>query len=393
MVTYSDMTKKITIFGSTGSIGKSTIDIILRSPEKYEVVALTANKNFKLLAEQAIQLNVKYVCITDVRYFNDLKILLSHTKIKIFSGSEGLIEIAKIKSDLAVASIVGSAGLAPCYEAIKNGINIALANKESLVCAGNLMIEAAKKNNVLILPTDSEHNAIFQVFEESNREQIEKIILTASGGPFLNTPLNHLQNISPAEATKHPNWNMGKKITVDCSNMINKGLEIIEAHYLFDMPAEKIDVLIHPQSTIHSMVCYKDGSSLAQLGNPDMRTPISYVLDWPKRPDKKIVETLDLAKIQKLTFFECDHNRFPAVRLCKETIANNGNAKIILNAANEVAVEAFLLDKIKYTNIINIIEKMLQNSSNNAVTSIEEVIAIDQETKIKTEEYISKNAL
>ena len=387
------MKKTITIFGSTGSIGKSTINIIQNSPEKYDVLGLTARHNYKLLAEQAISLNAKYVCIAEEKYLGDLKNLLSGEKIKVLAGVSGLCEIADLGSKLVVAAIVGSAGLLATFKSIQAGSDIALANKESLVCAGKLFINEAKKHRVKLLPTDSEHNAIFQVFEESNRDQIEKITLTASGGPFLNMPIEQLKTVTPEQATKHPNWNMGKKITVDCSNMVNKGLEIIEAHYLFNMPAEQIEVLIHPQSIIHSMVTYKDGSTLAQLGPPDMRTPISYTMDWPKRPEKSLVAKLDLAKIGHLTFQECDIKRFPAVKICKDSLALADDAKIILNAANEIAVENFLENKINYTSITKIIEKMMSSQKISSSNSIEEIIKKDSEYRTKTQEYIDGNNL
>lgn len=383
------MKKTVTIFGSTGSIGRSSIDIIKKNPYKYQVIGLSAKKNYVQLAKQAIEVQAKYVCIRDNKYFSELKKLLSGHKINVLSGDEGLKELCELGSDLVVAAIVGAAGLQSTYQAIINGSNIALANKESLVCGGELIMSAAKKHNVILLPTDSEHNAIFQVFEQKNRNEIDKITLTASGGPFLNMPISKLENITPEQATKHPNWSMGKKITVDCSNLANKGLEVIEAHYLFDLPVEKIDVLIHPQSIIHGMVHYVDGSVLAQLGNPDMRTPISYVLDWPKRPDTAIVKPLDLAARGRLDFHECDYKRFPAMRLCRETLKHPGTAKIVLNAANEVAVENFLQHKIKYPYIVKIIEYMLNFSSNKVCTSIEEIIMIDQEVRTKTQEYIN----
>lgn len=387
------MKKTITIFGSTGSIGQNTIDIIRRSPEKYQVVGLAAKDNYKLLAEQAIKLQAHSVCIYEEKHLPELKKLLNRHKINIYTGEEGIISLCQLQANLVVAAIVGAAGLISTYHAIINGSDIALANKESLVCGGNLIMNAAKQHEVKILPTDSEHNAIFQVFEENNRKQIEKIILTASGGPFLHTPIDQLKNITVEQATNHPNWKMGKKITVDCSNLVNKGLEMIEAHYLFNLPASQIDILIHPQSIIHSMVCYMDGSTLAQLGNPDMRTPIAYSLDWPKRADKKIVETLNLAKLKQLDFFECDTNRFPAVNICRDAINSSGNAQIILNAANEIAVENFLNKKIQYINIIQIIENMLNNKSSKPCTSIEEVIDTDEEFRIKTQEYIDAHII
>jgi 1-deoxy-D-xylulose-5-phosphate reductoisomerase len=385
------MKKKITIFGSTGSIGRNTIDIISKSPEKYQVIGLFANNNYQLLAEQAILLKAQHVCIYNEQYYTALQDLLSGHNIKIHTGETGIVELCSKKNDLVVAAIVGAAGLISTYHAIINGSNIALANKESLVCAGNLMIDAAKKHKVKLLPTDSEHNAIFQIFDEANRSQITKIILTASGGPFLNIPIEEMDNILPEQAIKHPNWNMGKKITVDSATMVNKGLELIEAYYLFDFPVEKLDVLIHPQSIIHSMVCYKDGSTLAQLGNPDMRTPISYALDWPNRPDKEIVKPLDLIKIGQLTFLSCDIKKFPAVQICKELIKEHGNSKIIFNAANELAVENFLNNKIRFTDINKINEKMIEYRSSKNINSIEEVIAIDKEYRIKTQEYIDKH--
>jgi len=302
--------KCVTILGSTGSIGTSTIDLIERDPDAFQVQALTANRNVDLLADQARRLNARFAVVADESKYDDLKKALAGSPVKVAAGREALIEAAAAPSDWVMAAIVGAAGLEPTMAAVRRGTLVALANKECLVCAGSLMIEEVAAHGATMLPVDSEHNAIFQVFDFDNRDSIERIILTASGGPFRTTSLDDMKNVTPAQAVAHPNWDMGAKISVDSATMMNKGLELIEACHLFQMPEDRIDILVHSQSIIHSMVSYVDGSVLAQLGTPDMRTPISFTLAWPQRMAAPS-ERLDLGKIGQLTFEAPDYNAFP----------------------------------------------------------------------------------
>ncbi len=381
------MKKKITIFGSTGSIGQSTLDIIKHNPDKYEVVALTANKNYLKLLEQVNLFKPKIVSIYNndsYKKFIDLNILKN---LKVLNGSNSYEEILDFNTDLVMAAITGSAGLLPVVSALKKGLSIALANKESLVCSGSLVTSLAKNNNAKILPVDSEHNAIYQVLDSKNKSKISRLILTASGGPFFKKKITELKDITPKEAIKHPNWSMGKKISIDSATMMNKGLELIEACYLFDIHQKKIDVVIHPESIIHSCVEYMDGSMLAQMGTPDMRTPISFTLAYPERI-KTNVEKLNLTKIQKLTFFEPDLKKYPCLQLAYNSLDIGKSAPTILNAANEVAVQRFLEKKIKFLSIPNVVEKTLNNSSICSINSIKDVIEIDKESRDLTNSII-----
>jgi 1-deoxy-D-xylulose-5-phosphate reductoisomerase len=382
--------KKISIFGSTGSVGTNTIDIILKSPsDDFQVLALTANNNYQLLAHQAKATNAKMAVIYNELHYKQLKALLQNTDIKVAAGINGMIEACNLGSDLVVAGIVGSAGLITTYNSIINGSDVALVNKESLVCAGQIMINAAEVHKVKLIPTDSEHSAIFQVFEPHNKDTIEKIILTASGGPFRIFTKEQLKNVTIEQAISHPKWKMGPKISVDCATMINKGLEIIEAHYLFNMPEDKIEVLIHPQSIIHSLVTYKDGSSLAQLGNADMRVPISYALYWPKRSNTTIAACLDLTQVGSLQFEQPNHQLFPALNICRQALKAGSAHTIMLNASNEVAVDNFLQKKIRFVDIVVLIEKMLSEVQGFNVSTIEQITNYDQECRIKTQELIN----
>ncbi len=370
------MKKQISIFGSTGSIGKNTIELIKNNLERYEVVALVAANNVELLIEQSLLLKPKFVVIKNEESYQLLKSRLSSLKgTEVLAGEEAILEIAKIKCDLFVSAIVGSASMLPTLNAIKAGSNIALANKESLVCAGDFMIEEAKRNKVDIIPVDSEHNAIFQIFENENLDIIRDIVITASGGPFLNSDKD-LSKVSVAEAIKHPNWQMGEKISVDSATMMNKGLEMIEAYRLFPIAKNQIKILVHPQSIIHGLVNYDDGSTLAMLSNPDMKIPISYALSYPKRL-KINHEHLNLAKIKELTFFEVDEQKFPAINLCRQAMYDDDNSATILNAANEVAVERFLNKEINFTDIVKIVAATLDKIPNQKLDSIEDVIEFD----------------
>lgn len=381
--------KKISIFGSTGSIGKSSVDIVCKCPkDDFAVQALVANNNYKLLAEQAKQVNAKLAVINNEALYGELKNELLGTNIKVAAGPSGISEAACMNNDLVVAGIVGAAGLRSTYDAIRNGSNIALVNKESLVCAGNLMIDAAKKHNVDIVPTDSEHSAIFQCLERQNANTVDSITITASGGPFLRFSKERLANVTPEEAINHPRWKMGPKISADCANMMNKGLEVIEAHYLFQIDAKKINILIHPESVIHSIVNYIDGSSIAQLGCADMRIPISYALYWPSRSVTPIAKKLDLAEISRLNFELPDYDRFPALKYCYEALAASPCHTIMLNASNEIALEYFLQGKIKFTQIVDIVACMLEKVEMCELNDIDEVIQFDQLCRIKTLEYL-----
>lgn len=373
--------KNITIFGSTGSIGESALEVIRSHPKNFKITALVARNDVKKLIAQALEFKPSYVVIENEKHFTELKSALSSLKkCQVMCGAKSVLEVAKINCDLVISAIVGAAGMLPTITAIKAKSNIALANKESLVCAGEFLIKEAKKNKVKILPVDSEHNAIFQIFENENLEQIEEITLTASGGPFFNSKKD-FKNITVAEALKHPNWSMGAKITIDSATMMNKGLEMIEAFHLFPLQKEQIKILVHPQSIIHGMVDYKDGSTLAMLSCPDMKVPISYALSYPKRMNIKY-KKLDLAKIQNLSFFAPDEKKFPAIKLCREVLNDDGNAPAILNAANEIAVERFLKGEISFDKITKLVAKTLDKIPHQKLSSLEEVIFFDQEARL-----------
>jgi 1-deoxy-D-xylulose-5-phosphate reductoisomerase len=347
--------KRVTILGSTGSVGCSTVDLLVRHPERYEVEALTANGNVDLLAEQARRLRAKLAVVADESRYADLKRALDGSGIAVASGAEGLREAAARPAEWVMAAIVGFAGLPPILVAAERGATIALANKEALVCAGRLLMDAVRRGGGTLMPVDSEHNAIFQCLEERNRDRVERLILTASGGPFRNWSLAEMAAATPAQAVKHPNWDMGAKISIDSATMMNKGLELIEAHILFGVPSERIEIVIHPQSVIHSMVAYSDGSVLAQLGSPDMRTPIAHALAWPERIEAPS-ERLDFRTLQALTFEVPDIERFPALRLARDALQTGGISTTIMNAANEIAVGSFLSSEIGFLDIARIVE-------------------------------------
>ena len=364
--------QSVTILGSTGSVGCSTIDLIVRNREQFTIEALTANRNVDLLIEQARRLRPKFVAIGDAAHFNALKSGLSGRKIEVAAGADAVVEAARRPAEFVMAAIVGSAGLFPTLAAIQRGARIGLANKECLVCAGDLMVAEIRRHKAVLLPVDSEHNAIFQVFDFERREAVDQLILTASGGPFASLSLKEMRNVTPAQAVKHPNWDMGAKISVDSATMMNKGLEIIEAHYLFDMPEPRIEVLVHRQSVVHSLVVYRDGSVLAQLGTPDMRTPIAYALAWPGRmavPQAK----LDLAALGNLTFEAPDPVRFPALRLAREALKNGKSAPTVLSAANEIAVAGFLSGRIGFLDIADIVEDVLSQFDHRHFASLDDV--------------------
>ena len=369
--------RTVTILGSTGSIGCSTIDLIRRQPDRYEAVALTANTNAGLLAEQARLLGAGFAVIADPSRYRALADALGGTGIECAAGAEALVEAACRQSDWVMAGIVGAAGLAPTLAAVSRGAIVGLANKECLVCAGSLFMREVEASGATLLPVDSEHNAIYQVFASDAPDSIEKIILTASGGPFRTWSMADIARATPKEAVAHPNWDMGAKISVDSATMMNKGLELIEAHHLFGLPADRIEIVVHPQSIVHSMVAYVDGSVLAQLGTPDMRIPISYALAWPERM-KTPSERLDLSAVGSLDFEAPDPDRFPALRLARESLIAGGAAPTVLNAANEEAVERFLDGRLGFLDIARIVEGVLEAFSGTEVGSLADVREADR---------------
>jgi len=373
--------RKIAILGATGSIGKSTLDLVERSPDKFEVIAVTAATNAEALANIARRTGARLAVIADESRGRDLQELLAGTNCRAAAGEGALIEAATCGAELVIAAIVGCAGLRPTMAAVGTGCTVALANKEALVTAGRLMTDAAAQHGATLLPVDSEHNAIFQCLAGSRAEDVSRIILTASGGPFRTAAAEIIATATPAQAVAHPNWSMGAKISVDSATLMNKGLELIEAHYLFGLPSERIDILIHPQSVIHSMVEFVDGSVLAQLGSPDMRIPLAYALAWPERLETP-AEKLDLAAIARLDFEQPDSTRFPALRLSREALEQGGAAPIVLNAANEVAVASFLANAIRFTDIPAIVEEALQQADFVNPRSIEDVLEIDRSVRI-----------
>lgn len=375
-VVTSSSPRRVSILGSTGSVGTNTIDLVRRAPDRFAVEALAGGSNAALLAEQAKAVGASFVAIADASRWSILREALSGTGIEAAAGHEAVLEAARRPSDWTMASIVGAAGLAPTLEAVRRGGIVALANKEALVCAGDLFTEEARRAGCRILPVDSEHNAIYQVFDAERRPGIDRIVLTASGGPFRTLSRQEMARKTPAEAVAHPNWSMGTKISIDSATMMNKGLELIEAHHLFSLPEGRIDVLVHPQSVVHSMVTYIDGSVLAQLGSPDMRTPIAYCLAWPERMATP-VERLDLAAIGQLGFFAPDAERFPALDLARAALRAGGDAAPVLNAANEAAVEAFLAGRIGFTDIATVVAETLDRCPTAALVGLEDVFEAD----------------
>lgn len=372
--------RRVTILGSTGSVGCNTVDLIEREPGRYRTVALTAHRNVRLLAEQARKLGAELAVIGDAALYGELKELLAGTGIEVAAGPASVIEAASRPSDWIMAAIVGAAGLEPTLAAVRRGAVVGLANKECLVCAGELLTKEVTAHGARLLPVDSEHNAIYQVFDFDNPHSIERVILTASGGPFRNMDMAQMAHVTPKQAIAHPNWDMGAKISVDSATMMNKGLEVIEAWHLFPLAENQIEVLIHPQSVIHSMVGYVDGSVLAQLGSPDMRTPIAYALAWPHRIAAPVAR-LDLAKLGQLTFETPDSQRFPALRLARQALQTGGSAPTILNAANEVAVYAFLEGRIGFLQIARTVEETLDRLPQRRLETLDTVRAADAEAR------------
>ena len=381
--------RSVTILGSTGSVGCNTVDLVEREPEKFRVEALVANRNVEKLAEQARSLKAKLAVVSDPSAYAALKEALAGTGIEAAAGQQAVVEAAARPADWVMASIVGAAGLQPTLAAIERGATIGLANKETLVCAGELVMKAVADHGATLIPVDSEHSAIFQVFDFDQKDQIEKIILTASGGPFRTKTAEQMAAMTPEQAVAHPNWSMGAKISVDSATMMNKGLELIEAYHLFGLPEEQIEILVHPQSVIHSMVSYHDGSVLAQLGTPDMRTPIAYALAHPARmttPGKR----LDLGQIAQLTFEAPDPVRFPALRITRAALKAGGGAPTILNAANEIAVQSFLARTIGFLDIARVVEETVSALNDRAIGTLDDILALDGQARRTAGDLVRK---
>ncbi|MEC8181850.1 MAG: 1-deoxy-D-xylulose-5-phosphate reductoisomerase [Pseudomonadota bacterium] len=368
--------RRVSLLGATGSVGQSTLDLIARQPDAFDVIALTAHRDVAGLAAAARQFSPEVVAIADAACYGELSAALAGSGVRVLAGPEGVVEAAATPADWVMAAIVGAAGLAPTLAAVRQGATVALANKECLVCAGTIMTDAVAAHGATLLPVDSEHNAIFQVLDQTQPNAVERLILTASGGPFRTASLSEMAAKTPAEAVAHPNWSMGAKISVDSATMMNKGLEIIEAHHLFNMPEARIDVVVHPESVIHSMVAYVDGSVLAQMGAPDMRTPIAHTLAWPARmaaPSRR----LDLVSVGQLRFEAPDPLRFPCLELARAALRDGQAATIALNAANEVAVAAFLAERVGFCDIAEVSAAVLAEVKGWNCASVDHILEID----------------
>lgn len=378
--------KQLTILGATGSIGRSTLEVLRLYPERYRVYALTAHTDWKQMRQLCREFLPRYAVMADSDSAQKLRQELSDAHTEVLSGAEALSEVSSAEPvDIVMAAIVGAAGLLPSLAAVQAGKRVLLANKEALVMTGQLMMQEAERHNATLLPVDSEHNAMFQCLPGGSTTGlpdlgVTRLLLTASGGPFRDWPLERFAEITPEQALKHPNWSMGPKITIDSATMMNKGLELIEACWLFHTQPDKVDIVVHRQSIVHSMVAYSDGSVLAQMGNPDMRTPIAHVLAWPERI-RSGVEALDLRQVAQLDFEAADERRFPCLRLAREAVEAGGSSTTVLNAANEVAVQAFLEGRCAFMDIPRWIEDALQAHTPVAVESIDAVLEIDQQTR------------
>jgi len=386
--------QSITVLGATGSIGESTLDVLAQHPDKYSVFALTGHRQLNKLAIQCLQHNAQYAVVNDEVSAQQLRALLADRQgnTEVLHGSESLCEVASSgQVDMVMAAIVGAAGLLPTLAAVNAGKKVLLANKESLVMAGGIFMQAVKASNATLLPIDSEHNAIFQCLPEGNLagSGVKKLILSASGGPFRTWTMEQMKSATPEQACAHPNWDMGNKISVDSASMMNKGLELIEARWLFDTEPERIDILVHPQSVIHSLVQYTDGSVLAQLGNPDMRTPIAHGLAWPQRITSNVAD-LDLSEIAQLSFESPDRERFPSLQLAYDAAAAGGDAPAVLNAANEIAVEAFLNCRIGFTQIAQVVENTLSEFIFSEPESLEAVQDADTRARAVSGDLIKR---
>jgi 1-deoxy-D-xylulose-5-phosphate reductoisomerase len=388
----SQAARTVTILGATGSVGQSTLDLIERDKERFDVFALTARRDVAGLAGAARRVGARTAVIGDETLLGPLKDALAGSGIEAAAGREAVIEAAGSGADWMMAAIVGCAGLQPVMAALRNGKTVALANKEALVSAGDIMMQAAGESGATLLPVDSEHNAIFQCFDRSQPQAVRRIILTASGGPFRGRSLEDMRAVTPAEAVAHPNWSMGAKISVDSATLMNKGLELIEAFHLFPLGAEAFDVVVHPQSVIHSLVEYVDGSFLAQLGTPDMRIPIAHTLAWPVRMETPC-ERLDLVKVSRLDFEEPDLECFPALALSREALRGGGAKPAILNAANEIAVASFLDSRLAFLDIATIAREALHSYDPPAPASLDDVLAIDAEARRRAQDFIGKFAI
>lgn len=379
--------RRVSILGATGSIGDSSLRVIAEHPERFSISALTAHNNAEKLIALAKRFRPELVAIGNEAHYAEVRMALTPLGITVLAGAQGVEEAASTPTDMTIAAIVGAAGLMPTLRAIEQGASVALANKEALVCAGELVMKLCATHGTTLLPIDSEHNAIFQVLATEHRARVEKITLTASGGPLLNHPLHQFDAVTPEMAINHPRWRMGEKISVDSATMMNKGLELIEAHYLFDMPASKLEVLIHPESIVHSLVHYADGSVLAQLGMPDMAIPIAYALSWPERMQ---VDTprLDLTRIGALNFMPLEAARFPALAIARGALLAGPAQVIALNASNEVAVEAFLAQRIPFTAIAKTVAQIVETTDSIAIASIDDVLMADAEARQRTEDLI-----
>ncbi len=380
--------RRVTILGATGSVGRNTLDLIAAAPERYQVEALTAHRNVEALAAAARQHGARFAVIGDPAAYERLEEALAGSGIETACGLAGLVEAAERPADWVMSAIVGAAGLAPTLAAVRRGAMIALATKECLVCAGSLLMNEVAQYGAVLLPADSEHNAIFQALRGEATAQVERLILTASGGPFRQRTLAEMVAVTPQEAVAHPNWDMGAKISVDSATMMNKGLELIEAHHLFGLPATQIEVLVHPESIVHSLVAFRDGSLLAQLGEPDMRIPIAFTLGWPERLDVA-TPRLDLAANGQLTFERPDEQRFPALGLARGALTQGGTAPTVLNAANEIAVAAFLAGRIGFLDIAAIVETVLTAATCPAADVLEHILAIDADARRHAEALVA----
>ncbi|MGH7770844.1 MAG: 1-deoxy-D-xylulose-5-phosphate reductoisomerase [Candidatus Binatia bacterium] len=384
--------KSIVLLGSTGSVGVSTLDLVRRFPNKFKVSGLVAGRNLKLLASQIREFSPDWVSVKEKEGVPLLRGLLGNSKVEISCGESGATSIATASGvDVVVAAIVGGAGLVPTLEAVRAGKEVALANKEALVMAGEIFVHEAERKGVRLLPVDSEHSAIFQCLQGNRREEVERIILTASGGPFLRASLGNLNRVTVKQALKHPNWKMGPKITVDSATMMNKGLEVVEARWLFDMMPPQVEVVIHPQSIVHSMVRYQDGSIIAQLGIPDMRIPIAYALSYPHRL-KANWRPLELTQLGELTFLPVEKRRYPALNLAYQALAEGGTMPAVLNAANEIAVAAFLQRRIGFREIHRLIEKTMEAHTKKHPTELQEILEVDRWARDKTSVLIDSRS-
>jgi 1-deoxy-D-xylulose-5-phosphate reductoisomerase len=372
----ADRPRSVTILGATGSIGRSTLALLAEAPERYRVEALTAQRNALALARLARERRARLAVVADPAAWGELRDALAGTGIEAAAGAAAVIEAARLPAEWVMAAIVGAAGLAPTLAAIRRGAIVALANKECLVCAGSLVMQEVARHAAVLLPVDSEHNALFQALAGSDRRDVERLILTASGGPFRTLSREQMAQVTPEQAVRHPVWSMGAKISVDSATMMNKGLEIIEAQHLFGVPEPRIEVVVHPQSVVHSLVAYKDGSVLAQLGEPDMRTPIAYALGWPARLATR-TPRLDLVARGRLDFAAADPVRFPALALARHALQQGGAAPTILNAANEVAVEKFLARQIGFLDMARVVEATLDTVPGGALHDLQDVAAHD----------------